>query len=552
MQHIWVLPLLFVACVALHRSRSLRGAALVGALGALAMYLHSYIGLMAAVVVVAFYLLELALVSGRLQTLVEGIVSLVVALVLFAPPLFLYLRDPGSVSAHGRQPLSDLYANGATLRDYVLPSSRNPFIGALRPDRLEGEHLLFFGYVTIVLACFGAWFALRGHRRFVDDERAWLALFAIVLGVAALVTSFKPVMHIGPLGIPTPSDVTGRVVSYWRAYARVGVDVGLALIVLASFALDRLLARRRGLLLVGALTVVLVAELAVSLPVPIWRTDTIQPHVRWLAEHPGGTVANYPLPIERGALDLGAREFWYQTHHGHPLFALFGGNNGGTREEAIRITASNLSDPQVAGILAAEHVRYVVVHDDIYRALGAPLPHPAKRSYTLEATLPDDTRIYSVHAAPVDLDRMLFEQSTRIALARAYRPAEASYGGGFNPEETFSDGRQWRWMTQNGDIVIRSVEPGRYLLVVDAFSASKPRTVALIDGSGHTLGSQQVGTSTTTLVFGPFQIDGATTLNLQATPGPEQLSQSDTRQGSIFVAPFELRPAPDFFGRLNG
>jgi hypothetical protein len=552
MQHLWVLPLLFVVCVELHRRRTLLPAALVGALLALAMYLHSYIGLMAGVLAAAFYGLELATVQRRLHTLLLGCVSLGTSLVLFAPPLFMYVQDPASVSGHVKEPLSDLYNGGATLEDYILPSHRNPIIGSLRPLRLEGEHLLFFGYVTMVLAVVGAWLALRRRGSFASDERAWLALFALVLGAAALYTSFKPVLHVGPVGIATPSDAIGRVVAYWRAYARVGIDVGLALIVLASFALDRLLAHRRGGLLVAGLSLVLVLELAVHLPVPIWRTNVVLPHTRWLAQHPGGIVANYPLPIERGALDLGAREYWYQTHDGHPLFALWGGNNGGTREEAIRITASNLADPAVAGILAAEHVRYVVVHDDVYRAEGAPLPKLAAASYRLVARPGDDTRIYTVHAQAVDLDAMLTSQSGRIAQARAYPTPDASYGGGFNPEETFTDGRTWRWMTQNGEIVVRSVLPGRYLLVVDAFSAGKPRQVRLIDRAGKTLGTQQIGTGLQTVVFGPFQLDGTTTLNLQAEPGPEQLSQTDTRLATIFLSPFVLRPAPDFYGRLNG
>jgi hypothetical protein len=99
---------------------------------------------------------------------------------------------------------------------------------------------------------------------------------------------------------------------------------------------------------------------------------------------------------------------------------------------------------------------------------------------------------------------------------------------------------------------VKSVTPGRYLLVLDAFSNAAPRTLTLIDAQGHRLGTQSVSTARQTLTFGPFQLNGPTTLNLVATPGPVQLSQTDTRQASVFVSPFELRPAPDFYGDLNG
>jgi len=549
MQHLWVLPLLFGTCVALHRSRTPFRAATVGAAVAVALYLHSYIGLMAGVVAAAFYALELIAAHGRLRTIGLAAVSVLTALLLFAPPLVVYERNTSSVSNAIHNPIGELYSGGATLRDYLLPSSRNPIIGSLRPLHLEGEHTLFFGYVTIVLAALGLWVALR--RRTEEDEGRWIAVFAAVVCLIGLITSFKPTMDVAGIRVPTPSDAIGRVVPYWRAYDRVGIDVGLGLIVLASFGIDRLLALRRGMLYVGALTALLVAELAMTLPVPIWRTDRVLPHVRWLADHPGGIVANYPLPIEAPALGLGAEEFWYVTMHKHPLFALWGGNNGGTREEAIRIVASNLDDPNAGRVLATEHVRYVTVNDGVYRATGAPPPKLDPSEYTLVAHTRDDVRIFTVHARTLDLDAYLLTQSQRLAEARAYPPPVAAYGGGYNSAETFTDGRQWRWMTQNGDIDISSVFPGRYLLIVDAFSNARPRTLTLVDSHGRPLGERRVEKYAQTLMFGPFQLSGPTTLNLVAEPGPEQLSSTDTRQASVYLSPFELRPAPAFYGRLN-
>ncbi len=482
MQHIWVLPLLFFTMLEVHRTRRKQWAAAAGVALAIAFYLHSYIGLMAGVLFVAAYAFDLLVSAGaRIRVLALGALSTVVSLVIFAPPLLLFGRDPGSVTS-GSQTFGDLMNNGAELLDYVLPSERHPLFGGLRPDRLAGgEHVLFFGYATVALAAIGVFLTIRG--RIAGSQRRYAAGLATAVGAVALVTSLKPIVHVGPLTIRTPSDLLVHVMSNWRVYSRVGVVVGLCLIVLASLAFDAVLARRRGGLIGAGIAAFLVFELAVGPPIPTWRTNVVLPHVRWLAAHPGGIVANYPLPIEKAQLALGAREFWYATEHGHPLFALFGGKNGGTREEAIRIVASNVADPLAAQVLAAEHVRYVVVHDDAYREVGVPPPTLDRASYKLVATPGGDTRIFTIKAAPADLDEVLFQQSSRIALARAYPTPDAEYGQGFNAGEKFADGRTGRWMTQNGDVIVHSAVAGRYYLVLDAFSWDTPRELTLV-GSG--------------------------------------------------------------------
>jgi hypothetical protein len=549
MQHLWVLPLLFGAFLLQRRTGHLGAAAFVGALLAVGFYLHSYIGLMGIVMVTAFYGLELVAFPGRLRTLVSGTVSLLTLLVLFAPPIWLYGTDRSGASQSLSQPLSDLQKGGSTFLDYLLPSQGHPFLGWMRPDDLAREHVLFFGWTTMVGAAIGLVLVLRGRGRLIEDERAYVAVLAAVTGLLALIVSFKPVLDVAGVGVKSPSYAIGQLFTAWRAYARLGVVVGLCLVVLAAFAFEWLLRRRRGTLVAGIVAALVVVELAAGPPIPTWRTDTVPSHVEWLREHPGGIVASYPLPIEQPTLRLGAEETWHITQHGHPLFALPGGGTGGTREEAVRIVASNLADPVAGGILAAERVRYVVVHDDVYRAAGGEPPALDSSVYRLAVDPQGPTRIYTVAAAPADLDRVLLEQSSRIALARATPAPEAEYGDGFNAPERFEDGREWRWMVQGGRIEVSSAEPGRYYLVLDAFGNSVERTVTLRDANGRTLASTTVTTSRQTHMLGPFQLSAPTELALAADPGPQPLDA--TRSGSIFVSSFELRPAPDFKGRLN-
>jgi hypothetical protein len=521
-------------------------AVVAGALVALGMYLHSYVGLMAAVVLGGFFLLELVVARGILRTIALGALSLGTSLVLFSPPLWLYLDDRSGLSKTLAQPFSDLEAGGATLRDYLLPSDLHPLLGSLRPERLADEHVLFWGYSLIVAAAVGAVLVLRRRRA---PEHAYPALLALVVGTLGFVTSLKPVLDVAGVSLYTPSWLIGQVVTFWRAYARLGVVVALALIVLAAFAFEALLSRRHGLVLGAAATLLIGFELAVGAPVPIWRTDAMPPHVQWLRDHPGGIVAHYPLPIEAPGQELASTENWNVTKHGHPLFALWGGNNAGTREEALRILASDIDNPRGLRVLTALGVKYVVIHEDVYRALGLPVPDPGSVDIAPTSFSGQGKRIIEPKAGKVNLDRLLREQSQRIAQARNFPPAEVEKSAGWNAPETFEDGREWTWMIQGGRADVRPALDGPYYVVFDAAANAAPRTLR-IQLDGREIASTRVETFIQRVRLGPFRFDGDSTLSFTADPGPGPLGEG--RVASVFVSPVELRPAPAFYGRLNG
>lgn len=547
MQHIWVLPLLFLACLLVHRSRRVGSAVLVGVLVAVAMYLHSYVGLMAGVLAAAFLVLELLVAPRRSRTVALAGAALGTALLLFSPPLWLYLQDRSGLRRSLAQPFSDLESGGATFLDYLLPSNLHPVLGSLRPDRLAGEHVLFWGYSLIAAAVVGATLAVRKRQRSRDDERGYAALLAIAAGLAGLLFSLKPVLEVGPVSLYTPSYAIGQAITFWRAYSRVGVVVALALIVLGAIAFDALLSRRRGWILGAAGAGLLLFELAVKAPVPIWRTDANPPHVQWLREHPGGIVANYPLPIEKWALELGAEENWNVVKHGHPLFALWGGNNGGTREEALRILASDLTRPIGARVLAGLGVKYVVVHDDVYRRLGLEVPAPGSVDVELLASFPGK-RIFGLRAQRPNLNRLLLEQSARIAAARAFPKARVERVAGWNDPEPYHDGRQWAWMIEAGRVEVRPAVDGPYFILFQAAANAAPRRLS-IRVDGREVGTTRVETFVQRVRLGPFTFRGKTTVTFDSEPGPSPLGSD--RVGSVFVSPLEIRPAPAFYGRLN-
>ncbi len=56
------------------------------------------------------------------------------------------------------------------------------------------------------------------------------------------------------------------------------------------------------------------------------------------------------------------------------MFSIFGSGSGGTREEAIRLVSRYIDDPLTPGVLKAEGVKHILLHDDVYREEGKEPP----------------------------------------------------------------------------------------------------------------------------------------------------------------------------------
>ena len=341
----------------------------------------------------------------------------------------------------------------------------------------------------------------------------------------------------------TPSALAGLFTNYLRVYGRFGILVGLGLALLAAFALDALVRRRRGLMLGAAALVLLVADLAYGAPIPIWNVSRTPAHDTFLAQQPHGIVAFYPPQAENAAGNLYVREelFW-QTRHGQPLF--FTESARKNRGWAIRELVDQLDKPNVPQLLAAEGVRYVVVNDAVYRAIGQDppgVPQPLLARF-------GDTRVFEIVAEPGDLEAALHDQAARVASAMGIPvPSARLLDKGFQAPEQF-DGREWRWLIQDGLVEVDVAEPNvQFELVGLAFSANRERTLSLLDQDGDALGETQVGTTKQELHIGPFRLPrGRSLLRLAVAPPPEQLGETDQRYASIFLSPVEIRPLADY------
>lgn len=551
-EHGWCLILLMWSLVRLERSGTLRAAALAGLSYATCFLVAAYFGLIASAIVTAYIAVALVRERSRKAT-VElfkriGVMAAVTAAPL-VPALVVFAREYSTAARQLNNPVGDALRRAVDpFASYLVPSPHHPFLGALSNASRSSEaptadKVYFFGYTTLALAAAGLVMLARSQRVGHSRARDALVLAAACLPIA-YVSSLPRHVHVLGLAIPTTSWLVTHITSFYRVYARFGFVVGISLAVLAASALARLARWPRGTLLVSALTVVMVFELLPGSVSPS-AADTAPGYDRWLATQPVGIAAHYPMPTDNElALRLAGSEYHYTRFTGQPLFALFGAGIGGTREEGIRLLARYLTDRLTPRILSAEGVRYVVIHDDIYRQLHIDPPllgAPFHRIATFGAV-----RIYrqTPHPDPHLIDKLLIGNAATLATLEGLPFGSVTVGpGGFNEPERYHNVFGWHWMTQNGTLQIANPygHPAKFRLVGHVFSNGVPRTVEIQSDTGKTLTTFHVAISETGLKVQPLVLGpGVTTLNVFATPGPQNLGA--TRMGSIFLSPVRAVP----------
>jgi hypothetical protein len=547
----WVLVLVVLAMIRVDERRTIGSSLLAGVAIGLAFWVTAYQGLFASLIAFAFVALDVirgVTARARLRAVADLAIAYGVALLALVPIFVLYARERSTVSIATARATSDLYTFAARISDYLVPSPRNPLFhwahGAF-PHGLT-EHSLFVGYVTIVLAITGVVLLVRRNAWLGGSVvRARTAWAMSLLAVIAFALSLPPSYRLGGVRIPMSSTLLGHFTTNWRVYSRFGEVAGLALIVLAGLGLSAL-GRRWRFLGPAALVVVLV-EL---FPGNVGAIDMKKgpPWVEWLAAHPRGIVATYPVTLRGSpAQGLSNEQLTYQRLDHDPGFEIVGESylQARSRNQAIRTLAMNLADPLTARILATERVRYVVVADDVYRKLGQAPPRLDPKRYSLLQRL-GSVRIYAVHARRVGLESAIESRMPELLRRQGIllpSPTVAA-GGGFNASEPYNRA-PGSWMIQNGRLEIENddVAPMRIAISALAFSNGTPRTLELLDRKGKLVSQVTVPGYATRVQFAPVEVPpGRSELTLIASPGPDVIGASDPRQASVFLTQVAERP----------
>ena len=288
------LPLFLLALWLSLERWSPRRALLVGLSLALVVLSNFYYGLMAALLtpfaLLGFWLAQRTNPEGSVRGLKKTILTLGGAAILGGA--YVLAVAPGVLSSPDSLafPREDLVQYGARWWSYVTPPVEHPILAqwAGRVWARHGIGGLLEQQITVgvgLLALAGIALACRfgGHKQGGLSSAPGLA----VLGAAAFVFSLSPPPEPGPLDLAWPATLVYRVLPMFRAYARFGVIVFLAVVILAVIG-GACLWRRRTLgprILAAGLLMLAAVELT-PLPPLRWREILPTQAHRWMASQP--------------------------------------------------------------------------------------------------------------------------------------------------------------------------------------------------------------------------------------------------------------------------
>lgn len=544
--HGWALVLLVAALTKLRTVRTLRWALIAGGAYGFCFLLAAYMGLLATAVVVAFGIVDLLAqrsVPERLWTFSLLIVIGGVTLLALVPGLVALALDQRTISAGLSHSLTTLEGYGARPDDYLLPMPRHPVLGWVGHLRRHYDTFLeqrvFVGYVVLALAGVTAIRLMRGTARLPQGIARHLVVLAAVVVPVAFVASLQP--HLTVLGrrIPMPSYFFSEISTMYRVYARLGYVVELGLAVLAAAALFQLCNRSRRAWALGALLVTVAVFEFLPGTIPAVAVGKAPDYDLWLAREPAGIAAHYPLKTSsRKAEAMGFKELYYQRFTTQPLFESYAGSLVPVRSAAIRLVSRHPDDAEALGILAAEGVRYLVIHDDVYRSQGDEPPVLGRGVRFLRSFGP--VRIYRLTAKPIDLPRYLRTHVGHVADQFGLVRPRVSFAGGFYEPELYPGFTSpFQWMRHAGAVDVENVEGTSVRIWLEGFgfSTGVDRRLDLIDATGRTVSSVAVGTAMGAIRLGPIDVpSGMSHLTLQTSPAPAPLGAGDPREASVFLS----------------
>jgi hypothetical protein len=459
----WPMALVLPALAKFHEAHSARAAILVGVLWAASFYAFNYVGaFVSLLLVVAFavLLLERDRAIPRLRICALGGATLCTTIILLLPALLDVLLTGVTGNPLGARNLGDFF--GSSLRFFVIPSHYNPLLQWIYDPHIVDEQQL---YLSVTLLCLAGVTMLA--RRVAVAEFEYLRAIAGVTFVCGISLALPHNYRVLGAHVPMPATLLAHVTTVFDINARFGYLALVMLAMLGAFGLTALSPRTR-LLVTPLALALLVVEFAFT-TLPTWQRQP-PPHDVWLASHPGGIVAYYPMFKYGSAFAaMENEEYSFQPIQRHPIFNMFPVTRPDwleTREFAIRAVTKSLTDETAAGVLAAEGVKWVVVRDDVEHALGETPPTMPPAYYRLVARFPE-ARIFRVVAPPVDVDAVLEDAHTVVAWSwGAPTPTLQTDSLSGSDLAVVASPGAWNEGYQM-QVNIAKAAPGRQLLVID-------------------------------------------------------------------------------------
>lgn len=361
--------------------------------------------------------------------LLISLLAILVNMPIIFPILKAFFIAPETSAATidaGSRPFRYLFSQSAHISNYFFPAVSNPllgritkpFIGSIFYGRGSIEQTLYLGWTSIILALIAQKFTKTKYSKEISVKNAFLKenifltklfLFIALLGV---LFSMPPYWNFGIFKIYFPSFFMYKIFPMFRAYARFGILVMLAMGVLAGLGINYILSKKSRKSIFAIVFSCLILFEFNNIP-PLRYTDmSLYPKVyQWLAEQKDNfIIVEYPFgewspgeAIER--LDY----LLYQRYHEKRLF---NGAQPGTRAYEIKQKVINIASPYTAGILKELGVTYAVVHLDKYRGganknafdIVGQIPDTSKLQGFRELTRFDEDVILEIIAKPINPD----------------------------------------------------------------------------------------------------------------------------------------------------
>lgn len=386
----WI-PLYVLFLFKLHNERTYANALLCGLFFALTFLSDTYYGYFMLVLTAAFIIFKLfqkiffkkerfAPQAGFFKNFSLIASALTVAVLVCFPYIYPILKsyffnNTAVISLHGYvRKIDDLYPYSYKVFNYFLPSPNHPVLGSVT-RKLVGsifygeslqEHSLYLGLSTIFLGIFGYRFWKKTKKNQIHDtaekRRTDFAVdFFVFLIIVAFLFSLAPTFLIFGRVIKLPSYYVYQVLPFFRAIARFGIVVMLALCVLAAFGFMFMVEKFRSVwkktMVICFLFFILLFEFT---NIPPFKTTQIgnAPEVyRWLEKQdPRAIVVEYPLGND-------VEYIFYQRVHKKRLV---NGALPGTEAFSVKEKIEDIDKPGVCEILKQMGVTYVILHLNRY------------------------------------------------------------------------------------------------------------------------------------------------------------------------------------------
>jgi hypothetical protein len=413
----WI-PLLFYFTERAFKTMRIRDGAFAGLMLALTALTAWYYAYMVGLLFVVYLAVRLWSIRReiRLRVLIPPAIAGVAVAALLTLPVALpqLLLYRGGELRHSAKAADS--ASAAPL-DYLIPNPQHPIWGepAIEMHQYENflDSTLYLGFLPLGIALFG-WLLMRRHKMRPPGIRplwrAWL-----VLGLSAFTLSLGLTLHDlrgqyqlplagGSVVLPMPGQLLYDYLplfSSMRAYARFGVIVALAIVVLMAlgwwvFLQSARFRRHAPLLATGAL-VLLLADLW-SAPY-VWGWSRVEPTetARFIAAQPPGLVMQMPLESSQSGPAL-----WQEVYYGKPIAYGFDTFEP-PQWTPVRDRLEEFPRDPALDVLRDWGVRYIVVSANAYAERWANEKAGLDTNPRLRLlTMQNERRIWHVDPAPLD------------------------------------------------------------------------------------------------------------------------------------------------------